>query len=104
MAKTDEIKERGRGGARRSRAAAEAGRFPLTERLPDGHRSNSLRKLYAFAAQCSSGFGLATLSLTCFKASRRLSFSNHACRCPEPTYRPSAGAFSFLVCWLLGRI
>ena len=39
MAKTDEIKERGRGGARRSRAAAEAGRFPLTERLPDGHGS-----------------------------------------------------------------
>ena len=64
MAKTDEIKERGRGGARRSRAAAEAGRFPLTERLPDGHRSNSLRKLYAFAAQCSSGSGRVVLRLT----------------------------------------
>lgn len=30
----------------------------------------------------------------CFKASRRLSFSSCRSR-PEPTHRPSAGAFSF---------
>ena len=90
-----EIGERGRGGTRRSRASAEAGGDPLlTERLPGGSgegphvlslRSTELRKHKAFGANCSGA---------CFKASRRLSFSSCRSR-PEPTHRPSAGAFSF---------